>query len=219
MSQTIVLRLLKSSLVYLITYYFCQKFFPGKKMVESDDPKLIPDKMEPAFNVPKGVYRFQNLKKRFQEDRALRIALFAATAFFGYDTFQAKILSLICSDKLVKEPANRTVKINMFQMAEELDLLNLKENVRKMLIKEDLTQDQKVTLLKIKLDSVLNSEYPNQNIALIAILTAIMAAISVVGPYGITTFLAAIHQLWQEGKISTAVYKQMKAEAYKQLKK
>lgn len=85
------------------------------------------------------------------------------------------------------------------------------------MIKENLTNDQKITLLKIKLDAVINSEYPNKKVALLAILTAVMASLILVGPYGIMIFLAAIYQLWKEGEISTAVYKQMKKEALKQL--
>jgi hypothetical protein len=83
-------------------------------------------------------------------------------------------------------------------------LVGLKQNVRELLIKENLTRDQKITLLKIKLDAVFNAEYPNKKLALLAILTAIMASIMLVGPYGIMIFLSAIYQLWKEGKISTA---------------
>ena len=96
-------------------------------------------------------------------------------------------------------------------------MVGLKENVRELLIKENLTRDQKITLLKIKLDAVFNAEYPNKKLALLAILTAIMASIILVGPYGIMIFLAAIYQLWKEGKISTAVYKQMRKEALQHL--
>ena len=40
------------------------------------------------------------------------------------------------------------------EIFEKLDLVGLKENVREMLIKENLSRDQKTTLLKIKLDAI-----------------------------------------------------------------
>lgn len=96
-------------------------------------------------------------------------------------------------------------------------MAGLKTNVREMVITKNLSNDQKISLRKIKLDAVINSEYPQQKIALIAILTGILVSLMLVGPYGIMIFLSAIYQLWKEGRISTAMYQKMQKEALKEL--
>jgi hypothetical protein len=212
-------RIVKTWSIGIITYWIIKKLFPEKKMVEPIflDPPDVPvsDTVQP---IPKGG-NFQKIAKRLIQDRAFKFAMLAATTYFGYDMFQEEILALLSSKDLIKEcsKAKSIVKLEICEIVEKLDLVGLQENIKELVIKENLTTDQKTTLLKIKLDAVINSEYPNKKVALIAILTAIMASLILVGPYGLMIFLGAIYQLWKEGKISTAVYKQMKDEALKQL--
>lgn len=213
------IRMFKTWLIGVITYWITKKLFPEKKMVEPiflDPPNvLVPDTSPP---IPRGG-DFKEIAKRLIQNRAFKFAMVAATTYFGYDMFQEEILALLSSKDLIKEcsKAKPSIKIEICEIVDKLDLVGLKDNVRELVIKENLTTDQKITLLKIKLDAVINSEYPNKRVALIAILTAIMASLILVGPYGIMVFLAAIYQLWKEGRITTAVYKQMKKEAFKQL--
>lgn len=211
------IRVIKTWLVGVVTYWICKKLFPEKKLVEPiflDAP--VSDNIQP---IPRGVNFLKETSKRLIEDSAFKLAMVAATAYFGYDMFKAEILALLSSEDLIQECLKKDgrVRIEICEIVEELDLVGLKENVQELLIKENLTRDQKITLLKIKLDAVFNAEYPNKKLALLAILTAIMASIIIVGPYGIMIFLAAIYQLWKEGKISTAVYKQMRKEALQHL--
>jgi len=211
------IRVIKTWLVAVVTYWICKKLFPEKKLVETiflDPP--VSDNIEP---IPRGGNFLKETAKRLIEDRAFKLAIVATITYFGYDMFKAEILALLSSKDVIKECLKKDgrVKIEICEIVEELDLVGLKENVRELLIKENLTRDQKITLLKIKLDAIFNAEYPNKKLALLAILNAIMASIILVGPYGIMIFLAAIHQLWKEGKISTAVYKQMRKEALQHL--
>ena len=108
--------------------------------------------------------------------------MLAATAYFGYDMFKEEILALLSSEDMTKECFDGRVRTKIYEIIEELDLVGLKENVKEMLIKENLTRDQKITLLNIKLGSVFNAEYPNKKLALLAILTAIMANILLIAP-------------------------------------
>lgn len=207
------IRVIKTWLVGVVAYQICKKIFPEKKLVEPiflDSP--VSDSIEP---IPRGGNFLTRTAKRLIEDRAFKFAIAAATTYFGYDMFQEEILALLSSENLIEEclKKNGNVKTEICEIVEELDLVGLKQNVRELLVKENLTRDQKITLLKIKLDAVFNGEYPNKKLASLAILTAIMASIMLVGPYGIMIFLSAIYQLWKEGKISTAVYNQMKKEA------
>ena len=212
-----LIRVIRTWLVGVVTYWICKKVFPEKKLVEPiflDPP--ISNNIPP---IPRGGNFLTETAKRLAQDRAFKSALLTATAYFGYDMFKEEILALLSSEDMIKEclKKNGRVRVEICEIVEELDLVGLKENVRELLIKENLTRDQKITLLKIKLDAVFNAEYPNKKLALLAILTAIMASIILVGPYGIMIFLAAIYQLWKEGKISTAVYKQMRKEALQHL--
>ena len=211
------IRVIRTWLVGVVTYWICKKVFPEKKLVEPiflDSP--ISDNITP---IPRGGSFLKETAKRLIQDRAFKLAMLAATTYFGYDMFREEILALLSSEDMIKECFKKDgrVRIEICEIVEELDLVGLKENVKQLLIKENLTRDQKITLLKIKLDAVFNAEYPNKKLALLAILTAIMASIILVGPYGIMIFLAAIYQLWKEGKISTAVYKQMRKEALQHL--
>lgn len=214
------IRAAKTWLIAVTTYYITKKVFPEQKMVEPIflDPLDVPvsDTLPP---VPRGG-NLQEVAKRLIQDRAFKFAIVAATAFFGYDMFQEEIIALLSSKDLISacSKKNSIIRIEVCKIVEELDLVGLKDNVRELLVKENLTSEQKITLLKIKLDAVINSEYPNKKVALLAILTSIMASLILVGPYGVMIFLAAIYQLWKEGKISTAVYKKMAKEALKQLK-
>ena len=97
-----------------------------------------------------------------------------ATAYFGYDMFKDEIVALLSSDKLIEDCLKGKIKTEVCEIVKQLDLKDLKENVRELLIKENLTRDQKITLLKIKLDAIFNAEYPNKKLALIAVLTAIL---------------------------------------------
>jgi hypothetical protein len=210
-------RVIKTWFVGIVTYHICKKFFPEKKLVEPiflESP--ITNSIEP---IPRGGNFLKRTFERLLEDRAFKFAMAAATTYFGYDMFKGEIIALLSSEDLIKESLKENGKVNpeICKIVEELDLVGLKQNVRELLIQENLTQDQKITLLKIKLDAVFNAEYPSKKLALLAILTAIMASIMVVGPYGIMIFLSAIYQLWKEGKISTAVYNQMKKEALQHL--
>ena len=211
------IRVIKTSFVGVVTYHICKKLFPEKKLVEPiflDSP--VSNSIEP---IPRGGNFFKRTAKRLIEDRAFKLAMAAATTYFGYDMFKGEILALLSSEDLIKECLKENGKVNpeICKIIEELDLVGLKQNVRELLIQENLTQDQKITLLKIKLDAVFNAEYPNKKLASLAILTAIMASIMIVGPYGIMIFLSTIYQLWKEGKISTAVYSKLTKEALEQL--
>lgn len=146
---------------------------------------------------------FKQVLKRMLEDRAFKVSIITATDYFYSDILAEKILALLSSEDFVSKCLKKDVniKIEICETVEELDLGVLKEGVRELLGKENLTRDQKIILLKIKLDAVFNGDYPNKKVALLAVLTAIMDSIILVGPYGVMIFLAAINQLWKEGKI------------------
>lgn len=217
----VVIRLIKTWLIGILFYWITKKVFPEQKMVESilvDQPDVpVSDTIPP---IPRGGINLTEVAKRLIQDRAFKIAMIAATTYFGVDMFQEEIIALLSSKKLLKECSKAKPQVNekVCEIIDQLDLVGLKDNVRELLVKENLTKDQKITLLKIKLDAIINSEYPNKKVALVALLTVVMVSLMVVGPYGIMIFLSAIYQLWKEGKISTAVYKKMQKEALKQLR-
>lgn len=158
---------------------------------------------------------------RLLRDRAFKVALALACFSFGLDMFMEEIIAFLSSDKLMETykagELPEGLSIRLQKVVEELDLLNMNEKMRGLMLDKYLDRDQKVYLLKIKLDSIINGDYPNKNLAVTMLLLGILGAIVLTGPYGIMVFLSALYQMWKEGKISTAIYKQVQKQAMKKL--
>lgn len=83
------------------------------------------------------------------------------------------------------------------------------KSIKELLVAHTLSKEEKVNLLKIKLDFIINGECGDKRRFLIVsiIATLIICCISRVG--GLAIFLKSLYRLFQEGKISQALYKKI----------
>lgn len=129
--NSVYIRVVKTWFIGVVTYSITKKLFPEKKMVQPIflDPPDVPvsDTVTP---IPRGG-NFKEVAKRLIQDRAFKLAMIAATAYFGYDMFQDEILALLSSPNLIKKcsKAEPSVKIEICEIVEKLDLVGIKDNV------------------------------------------------------------------------------------------
>jgi hypothetical protein len=71
------------------------------------------------------------------------------------------------------------------------------------------TRIRKVTLLKIKLDYIINGSCYSKTKFIVVIIVALLLTVTVSGLGGFTFFFEALLDLLQEGKISRALYNQI----------
>jgi hypothetical protein len=81
--------------------------------------------------------------------------------------------------------------------------------MREVIISKALSQEQKISLLKIKLDFIINGECAGKSRFLVMAILAAILTFTISGVSGLALILEALYRLFQEGKISKAVYKQI----------
>ena len=74
----------------------------------------------------------------------------------------------------------------------------------------NLTLNDKLNLLKIKLDFIINGECAGKKRFIVVTLLGLIITFSVSGVGGLALILEALYRLFQEGKISKAVYDALK---------
>jgi hypothetical protein len=108
---------------------------------------------------------------------------------------------------LCVKDVNGQLKI-VCDIVQEHDLNLHAKSIKSLIVSTDLSSEQKISLLKIKLDFIINGECTGKKRFLVmAVVAAILTfAVSVVG--GLALILEALYRLFQEEKISKALYKQ-----------
>lgn len=72
-----------------------------------------------------------------------------------------------------------------------------------------MTQEQKISLLKIKLDFIINGECGAKTRFLVIAIIGTLFTFTVSGVGGLALILEALYRLFQEGIIGKALYKQI----------
>jgi hypothetical protein len=81
--------------------------------------------------------------------------------------------------------------------------------MREVIVSKALSEEQKISLLKIKLDFIINGECAGKFRFLVMAILAAILTFTISGVSGLALILEALYRLFQEGKISKAVYKQI----------
>ena len=81
--------------------------------------------------------------------------------------------------------------------------------MKALLVSQTLTNEQKVNLLKIKLDYIINGECSGKTRFLVMAIIGAILAFTISGVGGLALILEALYRLFQEGKISKALYKEI----------
>ena len=94
-------------------------------------------------------------------------------------------------------------------IVKEHDLHLHTKTLRKIIVSKNLSDEHKISLLKIKLDFIINDECGGKIRFLVMAILAAIRTLTISGVGGLVLILEALYSLFQEGKISKAVYTQI----------
>lgn len=144
------------TIVSITVYILVNKFFPEDK----DKDKII--EKDPVESLRGGdrTKLVGEILKKILEERAVKIALVSLFATAGFQHFQQEIEALLCQkvfEQLCVENTDGKLKI-VCDIVKDLELHSQADSVKELLISNKLTNEQKISLLKIKLDFIINGE-------------------------------------------------------------
>lgn len=180
--------------------------------------KLFPEKVSP-INSEKDLrggdivrnHLINKIVKRIMQDRALKVALISVFATAGYQYFHQEIEALLVDDvfnKICVKETDGELKI-VCQIIEEHELNLHSKSIKELIVAENLSKDAKIDLLKIKLDFIINGQCAGKKRFLIVSIVAALITVCSSGVGGLALFLEALYRLFQEGKISRALYEKI----------
>lgn len=192
-------KILVPSVVGITVYIIINKIFPEKDIENIE--KTIRGGAE-------GEVWFKALIKKIITDKALKIALCSVFATAGIQHFQSEIEALLVDEifqKICVKEVDGQLKIVCDIIKDhELDLHS--KSMRELIVSESISRDDKIKLLKIKLDYIINGECAGKKRFFIVFILAILITVTISGVGGLALFLEALYRLFQEGKISRALY-------------
>lgn len=153
----------------------------------------------------------KKIVKKIMRDPALKIALISVFATAGFQHFNREIEKLLVDDvfnQICVKEVDGQLKIVCDTIKEhELDIYP--KSIKELIVTSNLSKNDKINLLKIKLDFIINGECAGKKRFLIVSIVAALITVCVSGVGGLAIFLEALYRLFQEGKISRALYEQI----------
>lgn len=199
-------KVLLPSIIGILVYVILNKLFPEKE--------VEPFEKDPLRQFRGGSKRelIKAISKKIFNDRALKIALCSIFATAGVKYFESEIEALLINDvfKYVcfKDVADENLKV-VCDIIQEHDLNSHTDSIKSLIVSNNLSENQKLSLLKIKLDYIINGECAGKKRFLIVVILGIILSITISGVGGLALILEALYQLFKEGKIGKALYKQL----------
>lgn len=195
-------KLLLPSIVGVGVYLIVNKFFPEKIKSFDEDPLTSLRGGNDATKI------FPKIVKKILTDRALKIGLLAIFGTTAFQYFQAEIEALLIDDvfnHVCVRDTEGNLKI-VCDIVKEYDLHLHATTMREIIVSNSLSDEHKISLLKIKLDFIINGECGGKIRFLVMAITAAILTFTISGVGGLALMLEALYRLFQEGKISKAVY-------------
>jgi hypothetical protein len=198
------LKILLPSIVGVSVYLIINKLFPEKVESLGKDPIETlrgGDRMKLA----------KTIAEKLLKDKGLKIAIISVFATAGIQHFQSEIEALLVDDvfnTLCVKDVDGKLKV-VCDIVQEHDLNSHAKSIKSLIISNDISSEQKISLLKIKLDFIINGECMGKRRFLVMVAVAAVLTFTVSGIGGLTMLLEALYRLFQEGKISKALYKQI----------
>lgn len=218
------------SLVGFSVYWTVNKFFPQDLGLA--DPNIENEVYDNDVPKRKIFKRFTRLKKKLKKKsdkiinpRAFKISLMIGLTVAASQHFHKELavflredfplmhehyLAYICSQETHLE-GDLKVVCDIIEKYE----LNFDTSIRKILTTDDLSNQEKISLLNIKLDSIFNGDCGGKKRFILLSALAIIITVSFSGLAGFTIFLEALYRLFQEGKLSRALYEAILSLAIK----
>ena len=153
----------------------------------------------------------KRIAKKISEDRALKIALLSVFAAAGMRNFQSEIETLLTDDvfnQICIRDTDGDLKI-VCDIVKEHELNVHTKSLKSLIVENNLNQEQKISLLKIKLDYIINGECEGKTRFLIVAMLGAILTCTISGVGGLSLILEALYRLFQEGKIGKALYKKI----------
>ena len=153
----------------------------------------------------------KKIVKKILNDRALKIAILSIFATAGIQHFQSEIEALLIDDvfkHICMRDVDGELKI-VCDIVQEHELNSHAKSIKSLIVSKNLTQEQKISLLKIKLDFIIHGECTGKTRFLVVAILGTVLAFTISGVGGLALILEALYRLFQEGKIGKALYKQI----------
>lgn len=197
-------KLLLPSVLGVSAYLIVNKFFPEKiGNFDKDTVLSLRDGKDEAKVLPK-------ILEKILTDRAVKIGLLAVFGTAAVQHFQAEIQALLIDD-IFKHICVRDAEGNLIivcKIIQEHELHLHTKSMREIIISNNLSDEHKISLLKIKLDFIVNGECGGKARFLVMVVIAAILTFTISGVGGLTLILEALYRLFQEGRISKAIYTQ-----------
>ena len=197
-------KILLPTIVGISVYIIIIKLFPEEVEVFQRDPRK---------DVRGGsqIEWTKRITKKLLKDKALKLALLSIFATAGIQYFQSEIEALLVDDvfkHLCGQEVDGELKV-VCGIIQEHELDSHTKSMRSLIISNNLGREEKIALLKIKLDFIINGECAGKRRFLIMAVLGAVISVAISGVGGLALILEALYRLFQEGKISKALYKQI----------
>jgi hypothetical protein len=197
-------KILLPTIVGISVYIIIIKLFPEEVEVFQRDPRK---------DVRGGsqIEWTKRITKKLLKDKALKLALLSIFATAGIQYFQSEIEALLVDDvfkHLCGQEVDGELKV-VCGIIQEHELDSHTKSMRSLIISNNLGREEKISLLKIKLDFIINGECAGKRRFLIMAVLGAVISVAISGVGGLALILEALYRLFQEGKISKALYKQI----------
>lgn len=197
-------KLLLPSILGVGAYLVVHKFFPEKIKNFEKDPLVSLRGGRGATKV------LPKILEKILTDRAIKLGLLTLFGTAAFQHFQAEIEALLIDDVfnhicIRDAKGNLRIVCNIIQK-HELHLHT--KSMRELIVSNNLSDEHKISLLKIKLDFIINGECGGKSRFLVMIVIAAILTFTVSGVSGLALILEALYRLFQEGKISRTIYNQ-----------
>ena len=203
-------RIFLPSVVGISVYIAVSKLFPETVSEINLDTNSPKDLRGGSSEVAK--YRLlKAIMNKILRDRALKVAVFSVFATAGIQHFQSKIEALLL-DEVFKHICSKDVDGQLRVVCDIVEDhgLNLHtRTIQELIVSKSISRDDKINLLKIKLDFIINGEFAGKKRFFIMIMIAALITVCISGVGGLALFLEALYRLFQEGKLSRALYEQI----------
>jgi hypothetical protein len=199
-------KILLPTVIGISVYLMITKLFPEEvEVFQRDSLKDVDVRGGSQIKLAKWI------TKKLLKDKALKLALLSIFATAGIQYFQSEIEALLVDDvfkHLCGQKVDGELKVVCGIIQEhELDLHT--KSMRSLIISNNLGREEKIALLKIKLDFIINGECAGKKRFLIMAILGAVISVAISGVGGLALILEALYRLFQEGKISKALYKRI----------
>jgi hypothetical protein len=180
--------------------------------------KLFPEKVS-EINSQKDLRGVDNVRENFFKeifnkiiyDSGVKVALVSVFAIAGFQYFNKEIETILIDDvfnQICVKDVDGPLKV-VCGIIKEHELNLHSKSIKELIVTSNLSNEEKINLLKIKLDFIINGQCAGKKRFLIISIIAMLIAVCVSGVGGLALFLEALYRLFQEGKLSQVLYEQI----------